>query len=141
MGYRVIAAAGIVAAIGLAAVLAAPWYSGQIQLGSSPEDLTSLGEINAWRAFERTDVAVLVLAAVAAVGLLLSQSIVASGAVVALGAGMIALGLIVYRLLEQPHETGGRVVTTEWGAHVALGAAAVLVLTSLVAYIEERKAL
>jgi hypothetical protein len=136
MRYRVVAAAGIIAAIGLAAVLAAPWYSGQVDFFGREVKL----EINAWQAFDWEDVAVVGLAAVAAVGLLVSQSVVASGALVGLGAGMIALGLIVYRVLEQPHETGGGEATTEWGAYVALGAAAMLVLTSLVAHIEERKA-
>jgi hypothetical protein len=140
MSYRVIAAAGIIAAIGLAAVLAAPWYSGEAQLDSRPEDLTPLGEINAWQAFDWEDGVLLVLAVVAAVGLFSSLSVAASGAIVASGAGAIALGLILYRLFEQPHETGVRMVTTEWGAYVALAAADVLVWTSLLAYIEERPA-
>jgi hypothetical protein len=136
MRYRVIAAAGIIAAIGLAAVLAAPWYSGLVHLFGREVEL----EVNAWQAFDWEDVAVVGLAAVAAVALLVSQSVVASGALVGLGASIIALGLIVYRVLERPHETGAREATTDWGAYAALGAAAVLVLASMLAYIEERKA-
>jgi hypothetical protein len=135
MRYRVIAAAGVIAAVGLAAVLAAPWYGGQVDFAGREVEL----EVNAWQAFDWEDVAVVGLAAVAAVGLLVSQSVVASGAIVALGAGVIALGLIVYRVLEQPQETGGGEAATEWGIYVALGAAALLVLASLVGRIEERK--
>jgi hypothetical protein len=130
-----IAAAGILAAIGLAAVLAAPWYSAQIDFAGREVEL----DINAWQAFDGEDVALLGLAAVAAVGLLVSQSVVASGALVGLGATIISIGLIVYRLLEQPQEAVAVEATTGWGPYMALGAAAVLGFASVVSRIEERR--
>jgi hypothetical protein len=119
-----IAAAGILAAIGLAAVLAAPWYSAQIDFAGREVEL----DINAWQAFDGEDVALLV-----------SQSVVASGALVGLGATIISIGLIVYRLLEQPQEAVAVEATTGWGPYMALGAAAVLGFASLVSRIEERR--
>jgi hypothetical protein len=126
----------ILAAVGLAALLAAPWYSGAALLpGTGTADL---GEINAWEAFEWEDGVILAAAAVVAVAMYLEFP------GISLAAGVAAVGLIVYRLIDQPFEEavmgGGREVDPAWGLWASLGAAAVMALAALSIVIEDRRA-
>jgi hypothetical protein len=98
----------------------------------SPRLATSTS--NAWNAFERTDIAVLVLAAVAAL------AIYAEWPGVSLVAAMIAMGLIVYRVVDTPGDALGTTIEVEWGAWVALAAAVVMALAALVIVTEEGSA-
>jgi|SRR5690606_9662512 hypothetical protein len=131
----VFGAGGVAAAVGLVAVMAAPWFRGQAKFDGYPSE--DLGTASAWELLEATDVALLVLALVVALALYAGRP------AVALAAGALATALVVYRIFDRPlhgpYPGGGeRVVEVEWGAYVALACAVAATLASLIAYLGQR---
>src|SRR5690606_11766986 len=85
---------GVAAAVGLVALMAAPWYRGEAKFDGYPTE--ELGKATAWELLEATDVALFVAALAIALFLYVNRS---SAAV---GAGGIATALVLYRMFDKP---------------------------------------
>jgi hypothetical protein len=110
---------------------------GRFQVDIPP---TSLGGVNAWQAFSWIDI-FLFITVLAAVGLALltalqrSPALPVAASVLTTILGLIAVGLILYRIIDQPGPNEG--ASTEFGAYLGLISAAIVAIGGWAAMREE----
>jgi len=124
--------------------LSAPWYvldmaAAREALGvNTPQMPEMLGQfvreiaaalpdkisVDAWDAFERGDVILLVAALGAAFAALIDRHEISTSA------GASAAGLIIFMMLDRPGNVPNELISLSWGPWVALGGAALIVASS-----------
>lgn len=130
--------AAVLAALALVALLAAPWYSLEIQQPNGT--LISAAERTGWFSLSWVDAIVAVTAAIIAVTAAVAdrRNLLGFG----IGAALLATGLIAYRALVDPVDDvadATLTVTTKWGAWAALISAAAALVSLIYVYLQKQE--
>lgn len=96
-------------ALALLIIMFLPWYGAKAQAGGS-NGFSATGDANAWESFSSIDIVLLlVILVVGALVAARAANAIPAGVpapLIILGAGVLALALVVYRLLDLPAESG-----------------------------------